>query len=101
FSELDRIAGDQGFAPVDGVVLDIGVSSMQLEDSQRGFSFQADGPLDMRMSPNGPTAADVLNSAEESDLADILFHLGEERSSRAIARRIVARRTERPFERTR
>ena len=100
FSELERIANEQGFAPADGVVLDIGVSSMQLDDPARGFSFQADGPLDMRMSSTGPTAADVLNEAEESVLADVLFHLGEERSARAIARRIVARRTEQPFART-
>jgi 16S rRNA (cytosine1402-N4)-methyltransferase len=86
------------------VVLDIGVSSMQLDDPARGFSFQADGPLDMRMSatgPNaGPSAADVVNKTEEAQLADILFHLGEERSSRAIARAIVAHRRQQPFART-
>jgi len=100
FSELERIAGEHGFVPADGVVLDIGVSSMQLDDPARGFSFQADGPLDMRMSATGPTAAEVLNTAEEAKLADILFHLGEERSARAIARRIVAQRRESPFART-
>jgi 16S rRNA (cytosine1402-N4)-methyltransferase len=100
FAELDRIAGEVGFAPADGVVLDIGVSSMQLDEPERGFSFQDDGPLDMRMGGEGPTAADVVNSAEESQIADILFHLGEERRSRAIARAIVARRREQPFSRT-
>jgi 16S rRNA (cytosine1402-N4)-methyltransferase len=100
FAELDRIAEEAGFAPADGVLLDIGVSSMQLDEPARGFSFQEDGPLDMRMSRSGPTAADVVNSAEEKDLADILFHLGEERRARAIARAIVARRRERPLSRT-
>jgi 16S rRNA (cytosine1402-N4)-methyltransferase len=100
FGELDRLAEAAGFAPADGVVLDIGVSSMQLDDPARGFSFQADGPLDMRMSGSGPTAADLVNEAEEADIADILFQLGEERRSRAIARAIVARRHERPFTHT-
>jgi 16S rRNA (cytosine1402-N4)-methyltransferase len=97
FGDLERIASEHGFVPADGVVLDVGVSSMQLDDPARGFSFQAEGPLDMRMSATGPTAADVLSSAEEGLLADILFHLGEERSARAIARRIVARRREGPI----
>jgi 16S rRNA (cytosine1402-N4)-methyltransferase len=104
FGELDRIAGEAGFAPAEGVVLDIGVSSMQLDDPARGFSFQADGPLDMRMSATGsnagPSAADVVNTAEEVPLADILFHLGDERSSRAIARAIVAQRRQQPFAHT-
>jgi 16S rRNA (cytosine1402-N4)-methyltransferase len=104
FAELDLHAGAVGSAPADGVVLDIGVSSMQLDDPARGFSFQADGPLDMRMSGRmsgaGPTAADVVNEAEEADIADILFRLGEERRSRAIARAIAARRREQPFTRT-
>jgi 16S rRNA (cytosine1402-N4)-methyltransferase len=100
FGELDRLAEAAGFAPADGVVLDIGVSSMQLDDPGRGFSFQADGPLDMRMSGDGPTAADVVNAADEAAIADILFHLGEERRSRAIARAIVARRRAQPFSRT-
>ncbi len=100
FGDLDRLAEAQGFAPVHGVVLDVGVSSMQLDDPERGFSFQGDGPLDMRMSPVGPTAADIVNTAGETLLADILFHLGEERSARAIARAIVAQRRERPFSRT-
>ena len=100
FGDLDRLAAAAGFAPADGVVLDIGVSSLQLDDPARGFSFQGDGPLDMRMAANGPTAADVINTAEEAQLADILFHLGEERSARGIARAILARRQQQPFTRT-
>jgi len=97
FGDLERIATEHGYDRADGVVLDVGVSSMQLDDPSRGFSFQADGPLDMRMSASGATAADVVNTADEAVLADILFHLGEERSARAIARRIVARRREGPI----
>ncbi|MEM9343468.1 MAG: 16S rRNA (cytosine(1402)-N(4))-methyltransferase RsmH [Pseudomonadota bacterium] len=78
--------------PVDGVVLDLGVSSMQLDQPERGFSFLRDGPLDMRMGATGPLAADLVNTAEEKDLADILFHFGEERASRRIAKAIVAAR---------
>lgn len=100
FGDLDRIAEASGFASADGVVLDIGVSSMQIDDPGRGFSFQKDGPLDMRMSASGPTAADVVNTAEEGDLADILYHLGEERSARGIARAIVRRRAEAAFQTT-
>lgn len=100
FGALDQLAEQAGFAPADGVVLDIGVSSMQLDEPERGFSFQGDGPLDMRMSATGPTAADVLNTAEEELLADILYHLGEERSARSLARRIVAQRAQAPFART-
>ncbi|MFQ6549500.1 16S rRNA (cytosine(1402)-N(4))-methyltransferase RsmH [Aestuariibius sp. 2305UL40-4] len=77
---------------VDGVVLDLGVSSMQLDRAERGFSFQKDGPLDMRMSQEGPTAADLVNTLDEGDLADILYHYGEERASRRIARAIVKAR---------
>ena len=93
FSDLDTLAGE----PVDGVVLDLGVSSMQLDQAERGFSFQKDGPLDMRMGDSGPAAADLVNTAPEGDLADILFHYGEERAARRIARAIVAAR---PFART-
>ena len=100
FGELERIATDAGLAPVDGVVLDIGVSSMQLDDPERGFSFQGDGPLDMRMGKDGHTAADIVNREDDSDLADIFFYLGDERRSRAVARAIVARRSEKPFTRT-
>ena len=100
FGELDRMANEAGLAPVDGVVLDIGVSSMQLDDPERGFSFQSDGPLDMRMGREGPSAADIVNTEDDSNLADIFFHLGEERRSRALARAIVARRGDKPFTRT-
>jgi 16S rRNA (cytosine1402-N4)-methyltransferase len=100
FGDLDEIAEREGFAPADGVVLDIGVSSMQIDDPARGFSFQSDGPLDMRMSASGPTAADIVNTADEALIADILYHLGEERSARGIARAIVRRRAEAPFETT-
>jgi len=94
FSELDEAAREQGVAPVDGIVLDIGVSSMQLDEAERGFSFQADGPLDMRMSSAGISAADVVNDADEEDLARIVYVLGEERRSRAVARGIVRARGE-------
>ena len=88
FGDLDQLAADAGFANVDGVVLDIGVSSMQLDEAGRGFSFMVDGPLDMRMSQSGPSAADVIREASEEQLADIFYHLGEERRSRGIARAI-------------
>lgn len=88
FSELDLLAGE----PVDGVVLDLGVSSMQLDQPERGFSFLRDGPLDMRMGRSGPSAADLLNSAEEARIADVLHFYGEERAARRIARAIVAAR---------
>ncbi|MDO5620136.1 MAG: 16S rRNA (cytosine(1402)-N(4))-methyltransferase RsmH [Paracoccus sp. (in: a-proteobacteria)] len=88
FGDLDVLAGQ----PVDGVVLDLGVSSMQLDQAERGFSFLRDGPLDMRMAQDGPSAADLLNSADESVIADVLYHYGEERASRRIARAIVAAR---------
>jgi 16S rRNA (cytosine1402-N4)-methyltransferase len=101
FAALDRIAGDLGIAAVDGVVLDIGVSSMQLDTAERGFSFRLDGPLDMRMGAAGPSAADVVMHASERDLADIIFLLGEERRSRAVARAIVAARGEQPIATTR
>jgi len=92
FSDLDTYADE----PLDGVVLDLGVSSMQLDEAHRGFSFMADGPLDMRMSQEGPSAADLINGAEEADIADILFQYGEERASRRIARAIVRARAEAP-----
>ncbi|RVV98677.1 16S rRNA (cytosine(1402)-N(4))-methyltransferase RsmH [Mesobaculum littorinae] len=97
FSDLDTHAG----GPLDGVVLDLGVSSMQLDQAERGFSFQKDGPLDMRMSGQGPSAADLVNGAEEQVLADILFHYGEERAARRIARAIVAARATARIETTR
>ena len=84
--------GDHIADPVDGVTLDIGVSSMQLDQEARGFSFQTDGPLDMRMDQDGPTAADYLNAADESDIADVIYRFGDEPKSRRIARAIVAAR---------
>lgn len=93
FAELDQHAG----GPLDGVVLDLGVSSMQLDRAERGFSFQKDGPLDMRMSQAGESAADLVNGAAEGLLADILYHYGEERASRRIARAIVEARAVEPI----
>lgn len=90
FSEMRDLAAD--VLPVDGVVLDLGVSSMQLDQAERGFSFLRDGPLDMRMGQSGPSAAELVNSASEPLLADILFQYGEERASRRIARAIIAAR---------
>jgi 16S rRNA (cytosine1402-N4)-methyltransferase len=101
FSNLDTIAREAGYDAVDGVVLDLGVSSMQLDTAERGFSFRLDGPLDMRMSGEGASAADVVNSASERDLADIIFVLGEERHSRAVARAILKARAGAPIETTR
>jgi 16S rRNA (cytosine1402-N4)-methyltransferase len=101
FSNLDAIAREAGFNAVDGVVLDLGVSSMQLDSADRGFSFRLDGPLDMRMSGEGASAADVVNSASEHDLADIIFTLGEERHSRSVARAIIKARGDSPLETTR
>lgn len=100
FGTLDRIAAEAGAPGLDGVVLDVGVSSMQLDQPGRGFSFQKDGPLDMRMSQAGPTAADLVNRLPEAALADLLYQLGEERASRRIARAIAAVRTARPFRTT-
>lgn len=97
FSEMDEVLGE-GVA--DGVVLDIGVSSMQLDQAERGFSFMQDGPLDMRMGASGPTAADLVNTADPAELARIFFVYGEERESRRIARAIAKRREEQPFSRT-
>ena len=96
FADLDTLVD----GPVDGVTLDLGVSSMQLDDRARGFSFMGDGPLDMRMSQSGPTAADLVNSASEQELADVLYHYGEERASRRIARAILTARAEAPIETT-
>ncbi|MGI9394488.1 MAG: 16S rRNA (cytosine(1402)-N(4))-methyltransferase RsmH [Boseongicola sp.] len=96
FSDLDQYV-DQ---PLDGVVLDLGVSSMQLDQPVRGFSFMADGPLDMRMSQSGQSAADIVAEADEALLADILYHFGEERASRRIARAIVSARQDQPISTT-
>ncbi|RJQ07992.1 MAG: 16S rRNA (cytosine(1402)-N(4))-methyltransferase RsmH [Dehalococcoidia bacterium] len=93
FAEVARICTERGFTPVDGVLIDAGVSSFQLDTPGRGFSFRRDEPLDMRMDPDGPvTAADIVNTSDETDLAAIIFEYGEERRSRRIAREIVARR---------
>jgi 16S rRNA (cytosine1402-N4)-methyltransferase len=100
FGALDAVAEQEGALPLAGVTLDIGVSSMQLDEAQRGFSFLRDGPLDMRMEQRGPSAADLVNGASEAELADILFHYGEERAARRIARAIVAARAEAPIETT-
>ena len=92
FSRMRQALTLQGVDKVDGVTLDIGVSSMQLDQADRGFSFQGDGPLDMRMSQQGQSAADFVNEAAESEIADVIFLYGEERQSRRIARAIVAAR---------
>ena len=92
FSELTEGLAEAGIAGVHGVVFDIGVSSMQLDQAERGFAFSSDGPLDMRMSQDGPSAADFLNEADEAEIADVLYRYGEERQSRRIARAVVAAR---------
>jgi 16S rRNA (cytosine1402-N4)-methyltransferase len=97
FSEMEQALAEHDALPVQGVTLDIGVSSMQFDQAERGFSVQADGPLDMRMEQDGQTAAEWLNSADEAEIADVIYELGEERRSRRIARAIVAAR---PLERT-
>jgi 16S rRNA (cytosine1402-N4)-methyltransferase len=97
FSQMDRVLEDRGIGLVDAITLDIGVSSMQLDRADRGFSFSADGPLDMRMEKSGPTAADFLNEADEAEIVRVLRDYGEEPRARAIARAIVANR---PIERT-
>ncbi|HMN37032.1 MAG TPA: 16S rRNA (cytosine(1402)-N(4))-methyltransferase RsmH [Hyphomicrobium sp.] len=105
FSQMAQVAAgifgsDPGERFIDGVVLDIGVSSMQLDEAERGFSFQHDGPLDMRMSAQGANAADFLNAAGEEEIANVIYVYGEERRSRAIARAIVKERARTPFSRT-
>jgi 16S rRNA (cytosine1402-N4)-methyltransferase len=97
FSELERVAQSRGIVSFDGIVFDIGVSSMQLDQAARGFSFRHDGPLDMRMDCEGQSAADIINGADEAELADILYHFGEERASRRIAKAIVAARAQGPI----
>jgi 16S rRNA (cytosine1402-N4)-methyltransferase len=98
FSNLAEVCAAQGIqGGVDGVVMDVGVSSMQLDQADRGFSFRLDGPLDMRMGHDGPTAADVIATASEADLANIIYIFGEERHSRKVARAIVAARQETPI----
>jgi 16S rRNA (cytosine1402-N4)-methyltransferase len=92
FSEMANVLEAEKLAPVDGVTLDIGVSSMQLDQAERGFSFQSDGPLDMRMAQSGETAAEFLNTASEEAIANIIYRYGDEPKSRRIARAIVAAR---------
>ncbi|HCJ82547.1 MAG TPA: 16S rRNA (cytosine(1402)-N(4))-methyltransferase [Erythrobacter sp.] len=92
FSEMAEVMTAAGVARIDGIVMDIGVSSMQLDQAHRGFAFSSDGPLDMRMSQDGESAADFLNTADEKSIADVLYLYGEERQSRRVARAIVAAR---------
>ena len=100
FGDMAQLLTDAGISRVDGIALDLGISSMQIDDSSRGFSFLRDGPLDMRMEQSGMNAADVVNSMSEGDLADIIYTYGEERHARRIAKAIVLARAERPFSRT-
>lgn len=97
FSELESVARAQGITSFDGIVFDIGVSSMQIDEAERGFSFRQEGPLDMRMSGQGQSAADLVNEADEAVLADIFYYFGEERAARRIARAIIAARAEAPI----
>lgn len=100
FGEMDVITRAAGFEKVDGAMLDLGVSSYQIDQDIRGFSFQREGPLDMRMGRKGPSAADVVNKMSEQNIANIIYQLGEEQGSRRIARAIVERRKTQPFETT-
>jgi 16S rRNA (cytosine1402-N4)-methyltransferase len=100
FSEMPQVMTEYGHDYCNGVALDLGVSSMQVDEAERGFSFLRDGPLDMRMSVEGPSAADIVNTGDEAEIARIIYRYGEEHASRRIARAIVARRAEQPFERT-
>jgi len=100
YGDMDRLLAERGVDAVDGVALDLGVSSMQLDQAERGFSFRFDGPLDMRMGKSGISAADIVNSWDEKQLADAIFRYGEEHHSRRIARAIVRARTEQPITRT-
>jgi len=97
FGDMDSLLAAEGVHSVDGVALDLGVSSMQIDQAERGFSFQKSGPLDMRMEKSGPTAADLVNTLPEAELADILWRYGEERHSRRVARAIVMDRKLNPF----
>lgn len=97
FGDMLSLLAHAGVHALDGVVLDLGVSSFQLDDPARGFSFRADGPLDMRMGKHGTTAAELVNTLPERELADILYQFGEERASRRIARAIATARSEAPI----
>lgn len=100
FGDMDALLAAAGMPQVDGIVMDVGVSSMQLDQAERGFSFSADGPLDMRMAQAGRSARDVVNESREEELADIIYHLGEEKAARKVARAIVHAREEKMIERT-
>ena len=100
FSEMETAFSEVGLSAVDGVALDVGVSSMQLDQADRGFSFTIDGPLDMRMSGKGQTAANFVNTASQADLADVIWRYGEEPASRRIARAVVRERELQPLKRT-
>jgi 16S rRNA (cytosine1402-N4)-methyltransferase len=100
FSAMVALAHNAGITEVDGIVFDLGLSSPQLDEAERGFSFRHDGPLDMRMEKSGVSAADFINSAKENDIAHVIWKFGEERASRRIARAIVNARTEAPITRT-
>ncbi len=100
YGDMADLLADVGVAQIDGLALDIGVSSMQIDDPSRGFSFREDGPLDMRMGDNGQTAADVVNELAERELAEIIYNYGEERASRRVARAIVERRARTMITRT-
>lgn len=101
FGNIEALLKSAGFEHVDGFVLDLGVSSFQIDEAERGFSFRFNGPLDMRMDAgSGDTAADIVNNTDETDLANIIYRYGEERKSRHIARAIILRRKEQPFETT-
>ncbi len=100
FGDALELVQSAGYTQVDGFVLDVGVSSFQIDDAKRGFSFRFDGPLDMRMSGAGESAADIVNTYEERDLADLIWRYGDERKSRQIAARIVAERETAPIDTT-
>lgn len=100
FGDMAQLLAAEGITQVDGIALDLGVSSPQLDNPERGFSFREDGPLDMRMEREGPSAADLVNTAPEFDLAKIIFEYGEERYARRVARRIVEERAREPLTRT-
>ena len=97
FGDITKIMANEGISHVDGIMLDLGVSSPQIDNPDRGFSFRYDGPLDMRMENKGPTAADFINGATEEDIANVIYEYGDERYSRRIARRIVEARKLKPI----
>tara|TARA_Y100001936_G_scaffold249138_1_gene298667 strand:- start:575 stop:1567 length:993 start_codon:yes stop_codon:yes gene_type:complete len=100
FGNIKNLLAEKNITKIDGMVLDIGVSSMQLDEAERGFSFRKDGPLDMRMGQSGLSAADIVNTMPEEELANLIYKYGEEHKSRHIAKKIVERRAETPFKTT-